>query len=164
MLGGAHLADSQQRSQQHKVDGVLVDADRLQDEVFYETRQRDDLQPAPLQSSLRSSCGTDETATRCSSTLDSAAHTSTMSLICCSQSYAAMPHACEKRRAVHLGVGCSSENELCSWLLLVAANSALQSRHPLLRDGNEYARWKLDHVSNASKVLHMIKRIQMCFN
>ena len=43
-----HLTDGQQRSQQHEVDGILVDADRLQDEVLHGTRQRDDLQPAHL--------------------------------------------------------------------------------------------------------------------
>lgn len=65
---------------------------------------------------------------------------------------------------MHLGVGCSSENELCSWHLLVAANSALQSRHPLLRNRDQHARWELDHISDASEVLHIIKRIQMCYN
>jgi hypothetical protein len=62
---------------------------------------------------------------------------------------------------VHLGVGCSSENELCPWLLLFAANCALQGGHPLLWNCDQHARWELDHISNASEVLHIIRRKQL---
>jgi hypothetical protein len=44
-----HLADGQQRSQQDGIDGVLVDAGRLENDVLNRSRQRDHLQAVHTQ-------------------------------------------------------------------------------------------------------------------